>query len=113
MTPPLEKGAMPFSLKNSAPFRKVRNRSRARALPHHPFMDGLPDPPRRMRQTFVGTIATSDPSCAWISTAFSGVRRCQASRCDLKRTLLVDRAAAAEDLITAAVGKNPAAADEA
>ena len=63
------------------------------------------------------TIAMSDPSCAWMSTAFSGVSRCaEPSRCDRKRApVLVDRAprGEAEHLIAAAVGEDrPRPADE-
>ena len=56
------------------------------------------------------TMDTSDPSCAWMSAAFSGVSRCDdPSRCDLEaRALLVDRPARrqAEHLIAAAVGQD-------
>ena len=52
----------------------------------------------------------SDPSCAWMSAAFSGVSRCaEPSRCDRKsRALLVDRPALgeAEHLVAAAVGED-------
>ena len=52
----------------------------------------------------------SDPSCAWMSVAFSGVSRCaEPSRCDLKcAPVFVDRAAVgeAEDLVAAAVGQD-------
>ena len=56
------------------------------------------------------TIAMSDPSCAWMSAAFSGVSRC-ARPVEMRpevRALLVDRPARgeAEDLIAAAVGQD-------
>ena len=52
----------------------------------------------------------SDPSCAWMSAAFSGVSRCaEPSRCDLKRapsSSIVRRVGEAEHLIAAAVGED-------
>ena len=64
------------------------------------------------------TIAMSDPSCAWMSVAFSGVSRCaEPSRCDRKRapsSSIVRAIGEAEHLVAAAVGEDRSGpADEA